>query len=426
MVTGDTTGDWFGSTLSLDASGTVLAVGATQADLLPSVVYVKIYRYTNENNDWNIYGPIVGLEDYGQAGLVYINPSGNIIIIGSNCQRVKVFKYDQIEDTWLQLGPTIEGFGLSVIINNDGTMIFISQISYDNLRGKIFVYQYNENTNEWIDMNIVTLQGQNENDLFGYSLSLNDNGTILAVGAISYNGLKKGYTIVFEYKDGAWSQLGDIIEGVNIGDNCGYSVSLNVSGTRVAVGSHSYDIQGTPNIGQTRVFQYDSDNARWTQVLFDTILIADICFPKGTPIETDQGPVDIDLIDPKVHTMNQGDRIIAVTRTLSHDPWLVRIPKGLLGNGLPTRDTVISKNHKVMHEGRATRAIDLEGIAKTPYNPGDTLYNLLLEYHSGMMVNGLLVETLDPDDIVAQVFKVKDTPLYNQCIQHLNSLIKVK
>ena len=45
----------------------------------------------------------------------------------------------------------------------------------------------------------------------------------------------------------------------------------------------------------------------------------------------------------------------------------------------------------------------VDGVNNKKYK-GDILYNVLLETHDKMMVNNLIVETLDPKNIVAQLY----------------------
>jgi hypothetical protein len=45
----------------------------------------------------------------------------------------------------------------------------------------------------------------------------------------------------------------------------------------------------------------------------------------------------------------------------------------------------------------------VDGVYNKKYN-GEILYNVLLETHEKMMVNNLIVETLDPTSIVAQLY----------------------
>ena len=49
------------------------------------------------------------------------------------------------------------------------------------------------------------------------------------------------------------------------------------------------------------------------------------------------------------------------------------------------------------------------------------------QYHGGMVVNGMLVETLDPENIVAHLYKSKEqlpTRIYNGLVNELNRQTK--
>ena len=240
-------------------------------------------------------------------------------------------------------------------------------------------------------------------------MSLNSAGDRVAIGA-PFNMSNTGVTRVYSYiSDNNWSKIGEI-PGLTAGEQSGWSVSLNSAGDRVAIGAPF----NTSSTGVTRVFKYDTYNAnqRWIQML-DAYMLAPLCFPIGTPVETDQGTIDIHMIDPRIHTLNGGQKIVVVTRTVNVDPDLVNIEKGSLGDGIPTRDTVISNNHQIMVQGEGTRARELvgkyPGITKIPCNQHGIFYNVLMENYSSMIVNGMLVETVYPEDAVAQLYKLKDT-----------------
>ena len=50
-------------------------------------------------------------------------------------------------------------------------------------------------------------------------------------------GLKAGSVRVYQYSSSTWSQLGNDIDGKAAGDNFGWSVSLNSAGDIVAIGA---------------------------------------------------------------------------------------------------------------------------------------------------------------------------------------------
>ena len=141
----------------------------------------------------------------------------------------------------------------------------------------------------------------------------------------------------------------------------------------------------------------------------DTIsfFISDICFPKNTPIKTDQGIVYIENIDAHKHTINN-KAIVTITKTTSNDSYLVGFKKNSLGENYPSKDTVMSKEHKLMYNGKMYEAKKFlnknTGVFKVKYN-GEILYNILLDEYSTINVNNLVCETLHPNNSIAKFFK---------------------
>ena len=134
--------------------------------------------------------------------------------------------------------------------------------------------------------------------------------------------------------------------------------------------------------------------------------IIPICFPAGTPVLTDQGKTVIEKIDLTKNTI-RGKKIVAITKTTTLEDKIVCIKKDALGPNIPSQKTLISRNHKLLYNKQMIEAKHLveqvEGVYNKKYN-GEVLYNVLLETHSKMMVNNLIVETLDPENIVAQLY----------------------
>ena len=134
---------------------------------------------------------------------------------------------------------------------------------------------------------------------------------------------------------------------------------------------------------------------------------SNVCFPAKTPVLTNQGPVNIEDINPAVHTI-RNKKIVAITKTVAHDKNLVRIAKHALGKNYPEKTTLISQNHKVLCQGQMIKAKHLvgenENVTFVPYN-GQVLYNVLLEEHEKMQVNNLIVETLHPEHKVAKLYR---------------------
>lgn len=131
--------------------------------------------------------------------------------------------------------------------------------------------------------------------------------------------------------------------------------------------------------------------------------MTDICFPAGTPILTDQGTFPIETLTTQ--TLNQNS-IVRITKTLGTEEQLVCFEKDALGKDQPSQLTVMTMNHRVEKDGKMVKAKEcLNGTTvHAEWYMGEYLYNVLLETHSVMNVNGLICETLDPENDVAKFY----------------------
>ena len=135
--------------------------------------------------------------------------------------------------------------------------------------GHVRVYEYV--ANEWSQLGS-DIDGEAANDQSGYSVSLSDDGTTVAIGAPGNddNGNNSGHVRVYEYDESTaneWTQLGQDIDGEAGSDQSGYSVSLSGDGTRLAIGARNNDANGLINSGHVRVYEYDESTAnKWSQL----------------------------------------------------------------------------------------------------------------------------------------------------------------
>ena len=173
---------------------------------------------------------------------------------------------------------------------------------------------------------------------------------------------------------------------------------------------------------------FDQNLRDWTATYL-TMAYYPICFPANTPICTDQGRIPICKINPKIHTILQ-QPIRMVTKTKTYDKYLVCFKKDSLKPNTPNQDTYISKNHAVYNNGKwkhAFKYVNDDNIVKTKYN-GETLYNILMDTHSMVVVNNIFCETLHPNNAVVQLNKfIEDLPSekqeqvikqFNDAVQH--------
>jgi hypothetical protein len=426
-IDGEANEDLSGYSVSLSSDGLVVAIGAPGNGF--SSGQVRVYRYSN--NAWTQLGlDIDGEATYDNSGfsvslssdglVVAIGASGNAGINGAYSGQVRVYRYSN--NAWTQLGLDIDGeatfdrSGVSVSLSSDGLVVAIGAPNNAGINGsnsgQVRVYRYSNNVWQKLGQDI---DGEAINDNSGHSVSLSSDGLVVAIGALKNNGINNlnlgsGSTRVYRYSNNAWTQLGIDIDGeaggplVNnwwetTGDQSGYSVSLSADGLVVAIGAPGNAGTGS-NSGQVRVYKF-------TQV---PDLISNICFIAGTPVTTDQGNLPIEKINPLIHTI-RNKKIVAITKTVTQDKYLVCFEKDSLGKNIPSQKTIISKNHKLFYNGKMRNAREflknfdnVENVVTKVKYTGSALYNVLLEEHDKMMVNNLICETLDPENGVAKVY----------------------
>lgn len=136
-----------------------------------------------------------------------------------------------------------------------------------------------------------------------------------------------------------------------------------------------------------------------------------ICFPAGTPVQTDTGPVAVEKLRAGVHTIGR-QSVRGVSKSITPELHLVCFEAHSLDRNVPSQRTIMSLNHKVRYRGLMLEASKfLNGQFKHVFrvkNTGEVLYNVILDTHSCMVVNNMVVETLNPIHAMAKMFKEAD------------------
>ena len=211
---------------------------------------------------------------------VAINKFGNIIVTGSieyisgaDTGIVYVYKQNDITGVWEQYGNSIVGdnvndrFGQVVDINHEGNRIIVGTQVYPELanNGLVRVYQYNDGNQTWELLGSEFVGGNN--DRLGASVSINAEGNRIAFGVRLFDTptTNAGICRVYQFDGSDWILMGDDIinQTPAAGDNLGFSVSLDNTGERVAVGIRNDDNNGN-NSGSVIIFEYDG--IAWVQL----------------------------------------------------------------------------------------------------------------------------------------------------------------
>lgn len=170
----------------------------------------------------------------------------------------------------IQIGGDIDGeaaddlSGFSVSLSEDGTRLAVGapgNAGNGTNAGHVRVYE--RVGSSWAQVG-ADIDGESGGDGTGFSLSLSADGSTLAIGAIrnAGNGVNAGHVRIYECDGSSWTQKGNDIDGELAGDFSG-RLFLSSDGKKVAIGSTGHDGVGT-NSGHVRVFEYFAGN--WIQI----------------------------------------------------------------------------------------------------------------------------------------------------------------
>lgn len=276
-LNGESDDDQSGYSVSISDDGNIVAVGALNNDGNGSNSgHVRVHRYDNESMAWSQLGQdIDGLTAGDESGTsVSLSGDGKSLVIGApenenDRGRVLIYKFDDVASEWVSFGGEIVGenaseFGSSVSMSKNGAVVAIGAPynDSDGSSGSVDIYLYSEDETAWQRMGTAIIG--DVYDYSGWSVSLSDDGEVVAIGSYRYNGYT-GRTRMYAYDSSLsdWVQNGDDIVGEAGYDYSGRSVSLSADGKIVAIGAYGNDENGDKS-GHVRLFEYDG--SQWSQI----------------------------------------------------------------------------------------------------------------------------------------------------------------
>ena len=248
--------EFYTNKFSISHIGNRVAIGINNLDI------IKIYDYTN---DWN---EILQIDNVELNGEMSFSPDDNWILVGNTnynnyTGELIIYRCDlnfTLSDNDMRGDNIYDFWGAVSDISNSNIGLYTIAGGATGETGfvKIFYYDHSE---EWYYQMGSTLNNENTFDGFGLSVSLSNDGSIIAVGApgqdaeISSNDpLSKGYVKIYEYINNEWSLKGQKLEGENLGDFFGQIVKLSSDGLKLAVTLNN----------QVNIYEYVNDT--WIKI----------------------------------------------------------------------------------------------------------------------------------------------------------------
>jgi hypothetical protein len=286
-IIGEADGDQFGTFISLSSNGTVIAIGSpNNSDNGLSSGSVRVYDLNQSQTQWIIRGgDIDGEANYNYSGAsLSLSSDGNVVAIGATgytdvngtvSGHIRVYKWDltTTPPSWQKLGNDIDVqnesslFSTSVSLSSDGTIIAIGVPNSGDeptSTGKVSIYYLNGTQWARLGNDIV---GENSIAPYGTTVSLSSDGTVVAIGNPfndNSNGVRTGQVSIYKWNGTQWTIRGSVIDGEEMGELSGWSVSLSLDGNTVSFGA-PYNNGNGPNSGEVRVYYWNQVQGDWVK-----------------------------------------------------------------------------------------------------------------------------------------------------------------
>ena len=259
------------SPVSLSADGLTIACGNMGFNR------VQVFSLISLTNTWIQLGENVPKGSSQRFGTsVSLSASGTILAVGAqasgtNAGAALVFEYLSATGTWTQLGDMLSGeadgdhFGVSVALSGDGSTVAVGGYFHDggdqgSLPNAGHVRVFSFTNQQWMQLG-QDIDGVAEQDRAGERVAISHNGRTVAVAAVLHDGVggpNSGHVRILDYDNDAavWSQRGSDMDGEDRLDQSGSGIAISSNGNTVAIGAPNNDNDGRYDAGHVRVYNW--------------------------------------------------------------------------------------------------------------------------------------------------------------------------
>ena len=214
------------------------------------------------------FGTRVGVSGDGNVVAISAPQNGGG---GSSTGQVHVFEWSSSGGgMWVQVGSALAGdasnqhFGDGgLALSADGGILAVGS-SLRDVAGTDSgdVCMYERDGSGWVALG-TPIAGAAAGDHSGYAVAVSASGRVVAVSSDRSNsvGTNSGAVSVFVWSGGDWVQRGAVIGGELAGDRFGFAVSLNSGGSVLAVGAQFAHFTAAAGSGHVRVFDLTADDS---------------------------------------------------------------------------------------------------------------------------------------------------------------------
>jgi hypothetical protein len=275
----DTSGAQYGANLTYVASnarfewvlGTYVLLpnwaSATESKLVASDAQASDFAGTGvEISADGSYAVVSAGQEDGGAGDPLNNAGAAYVYVRSGStwtQQAKLTASDaQADDLF--------GYGISATINSDGTYVIVGS-PYEDTGGSSAgaAYVFTRSGSTWTQQQKIVSSDLQAGDQFGWSVSINSTGTYAIVGARleDTNASNAGAVYIFTRSGSTWTQQAKIVSSDGeSNDQFGYTVSMSSDGSYAIVSAYLEDGgAGNPLGGAGAAYVFSRSGSTWTE-----------------------------------------------------------------------------------------------------------------------------------------------------------------
>lgn len=267
--------DYFGTSVAISNDGAYAIVGSISEDTGGAGAGAA-YVYVRSGSSWSQQQMLTASDAMANGIFGYsvaMSSDGTYAVVGARYQNTNgaAYVFTRSGTTWTQQAKLTasdaaadDNFGYSVDISNDGTYIIVGAKDEDGAAGNTgSAYVFTRSGTSWSEQQKINGSGSTVNSYFGYSVSINSDGTYIAVGAYADNNMDYGAVHVFSRSGSTWTEQQKIVASdQGVSDHLGVSVSISGAGDYVIAGAWGSETGGS-NAGAAYIFS--RSGTTWTQ-----------------------------------------------------------------------------------------------------------------------------------------------------------------
>lgn len=287
--------DQFAWSIDLDDNGVRVVIGTKDSDpgAVSSAGAAYIFVRNTDFNTWSFEAKLVASDrtsndNFGQSSC--IDATGTRVAIGAHRSEAgiseagTVYVFLRTDTSWSEEAKlnasdkaNTDWFGWSVDCDKDATRIIVgAQVDDSPASNAGSAYVFVRSGTVWTQEARLVASNQVSEDRFGYAVSINDFGTVIAVSASQADPdaiTTAGCAYLFRRTGTTWNQV-YIFTASNkaSNDQYGQSISLDATGNKLAIGSFLSQPGGTGDAGSVYLYVRDPVADVWTEqsILFSS------------------------------------------------------------------------------------------------------------------------------------------------------------